>query len=51
MSRRNKFSPIQWLALAACVYIATASFAYRFEHPEQTETELLINLWKAITWK
>lgn len=37
--------------LAAAFYVAIAMTVYRFAHPKQTETEILLNLWAAVTWQ
>lgn len=40
-----------WLALATLIYCATASTVYRFRYPEKTETELFLELWRAMLWQ
>lgn len=40
-----------WLLILAMLYLLVSTARYRFTHPEQTETELLLNLWEALTWR
>ena len=42
---------IRWIAFGAVAYIVSAYTAYRFAHPELSETELFLNFWEAMTWK
>ena len=33
------------------LYLILSMFVYRFKHPEQTETQLFLNIPKALLWK
>jgi membrane-anchored glycerophosphoryl diester phosphodiesterase (GDPDase) len=33
------------------IYLSMAFIVYRFRHPEQTETELILNIFDALTFK
>lgn len=40
-----------WIALIIAFYIGTSYGVYRLRHPEQTETQLALNIWDALTWQ
>jgi len=37
--------------LGLLIYVGVACIVYRFGHPEQTETELFLNIPEALQWK
>lgn len=39
------------LFIAVLIYVSIAEIIYRFRHPEQTETELLLNFFKALIFE
>ena len=45
---KNKILPASLLIILS--YVAVSCLAYRFKHPKQTETELMKNIVKALTW-
>jgi len=45
---RNVFTS---LLLLFFIYAAVASLRYRYNHPEQTETQLFFNLKEILLWK
>jgi len=40
-----------FLAYFALVYLVASTTIYRFKNPAMTETELFLNIPKALTWK
>lgn len=47
----RSYQAFLWCLLFGSLYLAAASMAYRFSHPEQTETELFLNLLEAFLWR
>ena len=41
----------QLAGLLICLYVLTAGLRYRIMNPELTETQLLFNIWEALTWQ
>lgn len=41
----------QWLGISALVYLAVSLTVYAFRHPEQTDTQRLLNILEALRWK
>ena len=39
------------IALTLVGYVSVAWAAYRFVHPDQTETQMFLNFWEAMTWR
>jgi hypothetical protein len=39
-----------WIAVIFAVYVMVSVIAYRFRHPEMTETQLLVNVRDALLW-
>lgn len=39
------------VAFPFALYAAAAMTVYRFQHPELTETQLLLAFWDAIMWR
>ena len=37
--------------LAIVVYVASSMAAYRFRHPELTDTQLFLHMWSALSWQ
>lgn len=37
--------------LIVALYLSIASIVYRLKHPDLTETELILDMWKIITWR
>lgn len=48
MSRRRVAT---WIAYAAVVYLIAATSAYRFRHPDLSETRLFLDIPKALAWR
>ena len=42
---------LRWAGVALVAYVAIACIAYRFRHPDQSETELFLNIPEAIAWR
>ncbi len=41
-----------WYAVVILLlYLAVSTMAYRFRHPEQTETQLFLHILDAICWQ
>lgn len=51
MSREHWQLLFSWFYVAFWAYIVVAMWAYRFSHPEQTETQLFLHFWDAMTWQ
>jgi uncharacterized membrane protein YoaT (DUF817 family) len=52
--REKRFKrDLVWAAVFVffALYIGAATFTYRFKHPEKTETELMIDIGKILTWQ
>jgi hypothetical protein len=49
--RQKDDSVAKGIVLVIIFYIVIASLAYRFRHPDQTETELFINFPDAMIWR
>ena len=39
------------LALVVMAYVVLAHFIYALRHPEQTQTQVLLNFWEAMAWR
>lgn len=39
------------IVFMASIYFMVSSLAYRFSHPEMTETQLLLHTFDALLWK
>lgn len=39
------------LGILCVLYLALSIMAYRFRHPDQTETQLFFNIGNALQWK
>jgi len=52
MKNESLFVKIIFRIVGACViYLSVSMTVYRFRHPSQTETELMLNAWEALRWK
>lgn len=40
-----------WLFWVVFAYVAIAGAIYRFDHPEKTETQLMLEFHKALLWQ
>lgn len=49
--KSKKDKVFAWGLCAIVLYVFISSFAYRFRHPEKTETELFLNLYEAVFWE
>ncbi len=52
MKKSNCWGSVIYISTAfAILYVGLACAVYRFRHPEQTETQLFLNILDALLWR
>jgi hypothetical protein len=50
--KKNRFKKnLKIAAILILGYVLVSSSTYRFKHPEKTETQLILDIGKSLTWK
>ena len=49
MKRQFPINLLRLSVIFICIWCCVASLIYRLKHPDQTETELFLHLWDAMT--